>query len=247
MTASLLLAGATLKGDDEMAVKINGGGPVGNIVVEATPKGLVKGYVQNPHVELPSKVPGHIDVAGVVGKDGFLAVTKDQGFGDPFTGQVQLASGEIGDDFTYYLAKSEQTPSAVGVSVFVNPDRSIGAAGGFLVQLLPDADDEAISALEKKLAEMPLLSKMLLEGKTPEDVLAYLFGEYEVKVLEKLPVKFECDCSKDYFAERMASIPAADIQHLIDEDHGAEVVCQFCGNVYEYSEDDLKEILERAK
>lgn len=243
LTGTLLLASSVLKGDDEMTVKIDGGGPVGGIVVDGKPNGIVKGYVQNPHVNLEPRANGHIDVAAAVGIDGFITVTKDQGFGEPFTGQVPLSSGEIGDDFTYYLAKSEQIPSAVGVSVFVNPDFTIGAAGGFLVQLLPGAEDDAISALEKKLGAMPLLSQMLLDGHTPESVLEYLFGAGQVNFIDKVPVKFECDCSKEKFAERMASLPTSDLQELIDEDHGAEVVCQFCENKYEYSEDDLKAIV----
>ncbi|QBO35867.1 Hsp33 family molecular chaperone HslO [Periweissella cryptocerci] len=247
LTGTLLLASSVLKGDDEMTVKIDGGGPVGGIVVDGTANGIVKGYIQNPHVNLEPKSVGHIDVAAAVGTDGFITVTKDQGFGDPFTGQVPLSSGEIGDDFTYYLAKSEQIPSAVGVSVFVNPDFTIGAAGGFLVQLLPGAEDDAISALEKKLGEMPLLSKMLLDGHTPESILEFLFGEGQVNFIDKVPVKFECDCSKEKFAERMASLPASDLQEIIDEDHGAQVVCQFCENKYEYSEADLKQILANQK
>lgn len=243
LTGGLLMASSILKGDDHLSIKFDGQGPVGNVVVEASPNGMVKGYIQNPHVNLPPKVDGHIDVAKAVGRDGFLTVTKDQGFGMPFTGQVPIVSGEIGEDFTYYLAKSEQIPSAVGVSVFVNKDSSIAAAGGFLLQLLPGADDNAISALEKKLAEMPMLSELLLEGKQPEDILNMLFDNTKINVLEKLPVEFKCDCSKAKFGERMAALPKSDLEELITKDHGAEVVCAYCGTRYQFSEADLKNII----
>lgn len=243
LTGGLLMAASVLKGDDRLSIKFDGQGPVGNIVVEATPKGIVKGYIQNPHVNLDPKPDGHIDVAKAVGQDGFLTITKDQGFGMPFTGQVPIVSGEIGEDFTYYLAKSEQIPSAVGVSVFVNKDSSIAAAGGFLIQLLPGADDDAITALEQKLAEMPMLSELLLDGKQPEDILDMLFDQTTVNVLEKLPVKFECDCSKEQFAERMAALPVDDLRELIEKDHGAEIVCSYCGTHYQYSEADLEDII----
>lgn len=243
LTGGLLMAASVLKGDDRLSIKFDGQGPVGNVVVEATPRGIVKGYIQNPHVNLPPKADGHIDVAKAVGQDGFLTITKDQGFGMPFTGQVPIVSGEIGEDFTYYLAKSEQIPSAVGVSVFVNADSSIAAAGGFLIQLLPGATDEAISALEQKLAEMPMLSELLLDGKQPEDILAMLFDQTQVNVLEKLPVAFECDCSKEKFATRMAALPTTDLQDLIDHDHGAEVVCPYCDMHYQFTEADLLDII----
>ncbi|CAH0418303.1 Hsp33 family molecular chaperone HslO [Periweissella ghanensis] len=244
LTGGLLMAASVLKGDDKLSIKFDGQGPVGNVVVEATPKGKVKGYIQNPHVNLAPKADGHIDVAKAVGQDGFLTITKDQGFGMPFTGQVPIVSGEIGEDFTYYLAKSEQIPSAVGVSVFVNADSSIAAAGGFLIQLLPGADDEAISALEKKLAEMPMLSELLLAGKQPEEILTMLFDNTEVNVIDKIPVEFECDCSKEKFATRMAALPKADLQDLMENDHGAEVVCPYCNTHYQFTENDLQDIID---
>lgn len=243
LTGSLLLAASVLKGDDKLTVKIDGQGPIGGIVIDATPKGIVKGYVQNPHVNLPLKENGHIDVAGTVGQDGFITVTKDQGFGTPFTGQTPIVSGELGEDFTYYLAKSEQIPSALGVSVFVNADNSIEAAGGFLIQLLPGAEEAAITDLESRLKELPLISKLMLEGKTPEDILALLFPKTQVNIIDKMPVSFECDCSKERFSERMASLPQTDLIEIRDEDHGAEVVCQFCQTHYQFSEQDLNEII----
>jgi len=245
LVGTFLLASSVLKGDEKLTVKINGNGPVGGIVVDGNANGTVKGYLQHPHVHLPLNDQHKIDVRAAVGSEGFLAVTKDQGVGDPFTGQVPLVSGELGEDFTYYLAQSEQIPSAVGLSVFVNEDNSIGVAGGFLVQVLPNATDEAIDSLETKLKDMPLVSKLLRDGKTPEDILALLF-DGDVKVLDKMPVKFECDCSKERFADSLAALPKAEVQAMIDEDHGATAVCHFCGNEYHFSEADLKAVLAHA-
>ncbi|MCH5463097.1 Hsp33 family molecular chaperone HslO [Lactobacillus sp. LC28-10] len=243
LIATLMLSSSVLKGDDTLTVRINGGGPVGGIVVDGNANGTVKGYLQNPHVNLPLNKRHKIDVAKAVGVEGSLSVTKDLGLDKPYTGQVPLASGEIGDDFTYYLAQSEQIPSAVGVSVFVNDDNSIQVAGGFLVQVMPGAKDEAISHLEKRLKEVPMVSELLLDGQKPEDMLNLLFGEKNVKILDNMPVSFKCDCSKEQFSKALASISKNQLQQIIDEDHHAETVCNFCKNKYEFSEDELKAIL----
>ncbi|MFC6293812.1 Hsp33 family molecular chaperone HslO [Lactiplantibacillus daoliensis] len=245
LVGTLLLASSILKGDEQLTVKINGDGPVGGIVVDGNAKGTVKGYLQNPHVHLPLNEKHKIDVKAAVGSNGFLAVTKSQGVGDPFTGQVPLVSGELGEDFTYYLAQSEQIPSAVGLSVFVNEDNTIGVAGGFLVQVLPNATDEAISSLEGKLKDLPLVSQLLRDGKTPEDILNLLF-DGDVKVLDKMPVAFKCDCSKERFAESLMALPKHEVQAMIDEDHGAEAVCHFCGDKYQFSVAELQAVLSRS-
>lgn len=246
LVGTLLLASSVLKGEEQMTVKINGNGPVGGIVIDGNANGTVKGYLQHPHIHLPLNDKHKIDVKAAVGTDGFLSVTKDQGVGDPFTGTVALVSGELGEDFTYYLAQSEQIPSAVGLSVFVNDDNSIGVAGGFLVQVLPNATDDAISSLEAKLKEMPLVSKLMRDGQSPEDILNLLF-DGDVKVLDKMPVKFECDCTKERFAEALMALPKHEIQAMIDEDHGATAVCHFCGNQYQFSERELAAVLSRSK
>jgi len=245
LVGTLLLASSVLKGDEQLTVKINGDGPVGGIVIDGNAKGTVKGYLQNPHVHLPLNDKHKIDVKAAVGSNGFLAVTMSQGVGEPFTGQVPLVSGELGEDFTYYLAQSEQIPSAVGLSVFVNDDNTIGVAGGFLVQVLPNATDDAISSLESKLKELPLVSQLLREGKTPEAILDLLF-DGDVKVLDKMPVKFECDCSKERFAESLMALPKHEVQAMIDEDQGAEAVCHFCGDKYQFSVAELQAVLSRS-
>ena len=144
----------------------------------------------------------------------------------------------------YYLAQSEQIPSAVGVSVFVNPDETVGVAGGFLIQVMPDATDDAIDRLQARLKEIPLISEMLRNGKTPEEILNDIFKDDQVKILDKMDVKFECDCSKERFAQSLASLPTEELQEMIDKDQGAQAVCRFCGNQYQFSEADLQKIID---
>jgi len=247
LIGTMLLSTSLLKGDEELTVKVNGHGPVGAIVADGNADGTVKGYLQYPHTSLPLNTKHKLDVKKAVGTAGMLTVTKDQGLGQPYTGQVPLVSGELGEDFTYYLAKSEQIPSAVGVSVFVEPDNSVKVAGGFMVQVMPGASDEAIARLEQRLSAMPMVSELLLAGQKPEDILKLLFKDEEIKILQKMPVGFKCNCSKDRFAGSLASISPKAIQEMIDEDHGAEAVCHFCGNKYQFSEDDLRTIMAKAQ
>lgn len=247
LVGTLLLASASLQGDETMTVKINGNGPVGGIVVDGNANGTVKGYVQNPHVHLPLNDKHKIDVKGAVGTEGFLAVTKDLGLKEPFTGQVPLVSGELGEDFTYYLAKSEQIPSSVGLSVFVNSDNSIETAGGFMIQVMPGAKEETISQIEKSLAEIPMVSEMMRDGKKPEDVLNEILGAENVKVLDKMPVSYHCDCSRERFLGVLTSLPTDQLQEMADEDHGAEAVCHFCGKKYQFTEDELRKIIKVKK
>ncbi|MGY3778682.1 Hsp33 family molecular chaperone HslO [Isobaculum melis] len=237
-----VLLGATLKGDDKMTVKVEGNGPVGPIIVDGNGKGTTKGYITNTKVSLPPNELGKIDVKGAVGTEGSLTVIKDLGLKDTFSGTVPLISGELGEDFTYYMANSEQVPSAIGLSVLVDTDDSIKAAGGFMIQVMPDATNETITLLEEKIAEMPLVSSLLDDGESPEQILARIMGEDNVKVLEKMPIKFECDCSKERFATAIIALGADEIQSMIDEDHGAEAECHFCGKHYHYSEADLEEL-----
>lgn len=247
LVGTLLLASASLQGDETMTVKINGNGPVGGIVVDGNANGTVKGYVQNPHVHLPLNDKHKIDVKGAVGTEGFLAVTKDLGLKEPFTGQVPLVSGELGEDFTYYLAKSEQIPSSVGLSVFVNNDNSIETAGGFMIQVMPGAKEETISKIEKRLAEIPMVSEMMRDGKKPEDILNEILGTENVKILDKMPVNYHCDCSRGRFLGVLTSLPTDQLQEMADEDHGAEAVCHFCGKKYQFTEDELRKIIKVKK
>jgi len=237
-----LMLGAMLKGEDKMTVKIEGNGPAGAIVVDSNGKGEVKGYIKNPHISLPLNEIGKIDVRGAVGTEGMFTVIKDLGLKEPFSGQTPIVSGEIGEDFTYYLAVSEQIPSAVGVSVLVDTDDSIKTAGGFMIQIMPGASDEIIDQIEVRLKETARISTLLDEGQTPEEILQNLLATNDVEFLETMPVQFKCDCSKEKFASAIITLGAEQIQELIDQDHGAEAVCAFCNNKYKYSEADLYEL-----
>lgn len=247
MIGSILVATSTLKEDEVLTTRLVADGPAGAIVVDANASGTVKGYIQNPHVSLPLNKDHHIDVKGAVGTKGTLSITKDLHLKEPFTGQVPIVSGEIGADFTYYMAKSEQIPSAVGVSVFVQPNETVGAAGGFLIQTLPGADDDDITKIENNLKIIPNLSTLLNEGLTNEEVLSKLMNGIEMKVLDTMPISFKCDCSKEKFAKSLATISEDELQKMIDENHGAEAVCKFCNNKYQFSESDLKEIIVEKK
>ncbi|WP_102347980.1 Hsp33 family molecular chaperone HslO [Bacillus sp. Marseille-P3661] len=244
MMATTML-GAMLKGDNKITVKIEGGGPIGSILVDANAKGEVRGYVSNPHVHFDLNAHGKLDVARAVGTDGFLTVVKDLGMRDHFTGQVPIVSGELGEDFTYYFATSEQIPSAVGVGVLVNPDSSILAAGGFVIQLMPGTDDETIDKVEKQIQTIPPISRLIQDGLTPEQILEKLLGE--VKILEKMPVSFTCPCSRERIENAMISLGADEIRDMIEEDGKAEAQCHFCNEKYHFSKEELGELYEKTK
>lgn len=242
MVGSVML-GAMNKGEDVITVRIQGDGPGGMIIVTANGRGDVKGYMQNPQVSIPLNAKGKIDVRGAVGTSGSLSVTKDLGLKEPFSGQVPLVSGELGEDFTYYLANSEQVPSAVGLSVLVDTDDSVKAAGGFMIQVMPGATDETITEIENRIKDIPLVSRLIEEGELPEEILTRLLGEENVKVLDKMPIQFKCDCSKDKFSAALISLGTKELQEMIDEDHGAEAVCHFCNNKYQFDEKELSELI----
>lgn len=241
LVAGILLAGAELTGKEELTVRLLGDGPVGPTVVTAKSDLTVKGYVKNPHIALPPKKNGHIDVKKAVGK-GWLEVTKDLGLKKPYTGQVPIVSGEIAEDIAYYLTKSEQIPSAVGLSVFVNPNNTIGEAGGFMLQAMPGASDSLITETINRINDLPALSSAFLDGLTPEKLAAMILGD-DCKILEKDEVAFKCDCSKEKYGNILATLKDSQLKAMINEDHGAELTCNFCGNKYQFSEEELKAIL----
>lgn len=246
MTAGVML-GSMLKGDAKLTIKIEGGGPIGAILVDSNSNGEVRGYVTNPqtHFELNSK--GKLDVARAVGTEGTLTMVKDLGLKDHFSGQVPIVSGELGEDFTYYLVTSEQVPSSVGVGVLVNPDNTILASGGFIIQLLPGTDEETITKIEERLSEIEPISKLIQRGLTPEEILEEVLGEGNVKILEKQSVSFKCQCSKERIENAIVGLGAQEIQAMIDEDGQAEAQCHFCNEIYLLTKEDLKELLTEAR
>jgi molecular chaperone Hsp33 len=244
------MMGVTLKGEETITLRIDGDGPLGSIVVTADSSGHVRGYVQNPHVELPPKdgiVFGDVeklDVGAAVGK-GFLYVIKDLGMKEPFVGSVPLYSGEIGDDFLYYFAQSEQIPSAIGLGVLLEKDQTVKAAGGFMIQLLPGVSDEDIDYMEAQIRQFPHISSLLVQGLTPEDILRRLIpGNVDIK--ERVEIGHRCDCSRERFERGLISLGPEELQSIIQEDKQAELVCHFCNERYHFDEAQLKVLYEQA-
>ncbi|SRR5690625_1978852 len=237
------LMGAMLKGDDTLTTTIAGNGPLGQIVADANAKGEVRGYVQQPHVDFPLNEQGKLDVSRAVG-EGVLSVVKDLGLKDYFTGQVPIVSGEISEDFTYYFANSEQIPSAVGAGVLVAPDYHILASGGFILQVMPGADDFVIGQLEENIAKLPQLSHFIEEGNNPEAIIKQLVPEQSLQILEKMPVQFKCRCSKERMLRAIKGLGKAEVESMIREDQGAETTCHFCNAIYTITEEELKQLIE---
>lgn len=237
------LMSAMLKGEDSLTVKIEGGGPIGGIVADGNANGEVRGYVTNPHVDFELNDQGKLNVSKAVGVEGSLSVVKDLGLKDYFTGQVPIVSGEISEDFTYYFAHSEQIPSAVGAGVLINPDHSVLAAGGFIVQVMPGADEEIITRLEEQIQAFPAISNLIAEGNNPEQILHRLFGEGEIKIHEQLPLEFKCKCSKERIEQAIKGLGEEEIVKMIEEDKGAEASCHFCNETYRFTEQELQSLL----
>lgn len=246
LTAGAMM-GLMMKGDkDVMTLQINSDGPVGGLVVTADSHGNVKGYPNNSYVDIPLKRRGKLDVGGAVGR-GTLTVIKDLGLKEPYVGQVELVNGEIAEDITYYFASSEQVPSSVGLGVLVDTDYSVKQAGGFILQLLPGVPDEVIDALEAKLANVTSVTAMLEEGMTPEKIIETLLEGFDPDILMTYDLAFKCNCSRDRMAKALISIGEAELQSIIDDGIPAELKCHFCGSAYEFSIEELKEMLEAAK
>ncbi len=237
------MMGAMLKGKESLTIKVNGDGPIGEILVDANAIGEVKGYVTNPevHFQYPD---GKLNVSKAVGTKGEITVIKDLGMKDFYVSTVDIISGELGQDFTYYFAKSEQTPSAVGCGVLVDTDNKVLSAGGFIIQIMPGATEETISRLEKTVAEIRPVSEMINNGYTPENIVEEICKGEPYTVLSTLDVKFVCRCSKERFARGLISLGKKEIQNIIDENKDAEVVCHFCGEKYTYTIEELQELLK---
>ena len=241
------MMGPMMKGDkDLMTLRIKGDGPIGGITVTADSKGNVKGYPENPNVLIHAKPNGKLDVSGAIGK-GYLTVIRDLGLKEPYVGQVELVSGEIAEDMTYYFTTSEQIPSSVGLGVLLDKANFVKQAGGFIVQLMPGVKDEIISVIENNLSGIKSVTSMLDSGMTPEDIAAFLMNGLDFKMLEKTPVGFNCGCSRERMAKAVISLGEKEIQEMIDDGEPIELNCQFCKGSYEFSVDELKEMLKAAK
>lgn len=242
LTAGAMM-GSMMKGDkDLITLTVKGDGPIGNMTVTADSHGNVKGFPGNPSVDIPLKYAGKLDVGAAVG-NGTLNIVMDLGLTDPYNGTVELQTGEIGDDLAYYFTVSEQTPSAVGLGVMVDTDSSVKHAGGFIIQIMPDVEEETIAALEKKISETSPVTTLMEEGMTPEMILEHILGDLDLEITEKEDVRFHCNCNKERVSEALATISKADLQEMIDEGEDIEVKCFFCNTAYKFTVDELKEYL----
>ena len=241
------MMGVMLKGEgDSVTVRVDADGPAGVLIAVADSRGFVKAYVENPVVELPLNARGKLDVAGAVGRNGYLRVIKDLGLKEPYSGQVPLVSGELAEDITQYYAVSEQTPTVCGLGVLVNPDLTVRAAGGFLVQLLPFADDTAIDQLERNVKAIPPASAMIDQGMQPAEICEKLLEGLSPQILDDYLPAYRCDCSRERVERAVISLGKAQLDQLIEEDHGAELSCHFCGKRYAFSEQELRQIRDAA-
>ncbi len=240
------MMGSMLKGEkDLLTLQIKGDGPGGGVTVTADAKGNVKGYVDVPDVILPANAKGKLDVGGAMG-NGYLQIIRDMGLKEPYVGRIELQTGEIAEDLTYYFAASEQVPSGVGLGVLMEKDNTVKQAGGFIIQLMPFASEEAISRLEENLSKVSSVTTMLEAGNSPEQMLEILLDGFTVEFTEKMPVQFYCNCTKDRVEKALVSVGKAELQSMIDDGESIEVNCHFCNKNYEFSVDELKSMYEKA-
>ena len=246
LTAGAMM-GSMMKGEkDVLTLQIKAGGPIQGITVTADSQGNVKGYVGNPDVCIPANSKGKLDVAGAVGP-GFLTVIKDMGLKEPYSGQVMLQTCEIAEDLTYYFATSEQVPSAVGLGVLMNKNNTVRQAGGFIVQLMPFAEEDVISKLEQNVQKINSVTNLLEEGHTPESLLEKVLEGFDVQINEKMDTRFRCNCSKERVAKALISIGRKELNEMIQEGKPIEMNCHFCNTNYSFTVEELKEILRRCK
>ena len=246
LTAGAMM-GSMMKGEkDVLTLQIKAGGPLQGITVTADSQGNVKGYVGNPDVCIPANSKGKLDVAGAVGP-GFLNVIKDMGLKEPYSGQVMLQTCEIAEDLTYYFATSEQVPSAVGLGVLMNKNNTVRQAGGFIVQLMPFAEEEVISRLEQNVQKINSVTSLLEEGHTPESLLEKVLEGFDMQINEKTDTRFHCNCTRERVEKALISIGRKELNEMIQEGKPIEMNCHFCNTNYNFTVEELKEILRRCK
>ncbi len=246
LTAGSMM-GSMMKGEDDLlTLQIICDGPIKGLTVTADAQANVKGYVYNSEVMLPPSPKGKLDVGGAV-QTGILNVIKDMGLKEPYVGQTELISGEIAEDLTYYYATSEQVPSCVALGVLMNKDNTVKQAGGFIIQLLPFADEAVIDQLEKKISEINSITALLDKYETPEVILEHILGDFGLEILDKVNTQFYCNCTKERVEKAIVSIGKKDIQEMIDDNEPIEVNCHFCNTNYHFSVDELKEIVKRSR
>lgn len=243
LTASVLMSTMMKNDEDTLTFKIDGNGPGGNILVVSKNNGSVKGEIGHPQADIPSREDGKLDVGGLVGKEGTMTIIMDLGLKEPYVGMSKLVSGEIAEDLAHYYAYSEQQPSVVSLGVLVDKDTSVRAAGGYIIQLLPGSTEEDIILIEKALDKIKPVSSLIDEGLSPEDILNTLLKDFQIEILEKKEVEYRCDCSKDKLEKIIRSLGKKEIEDMIKEDQGAEIVCHFCNTKYTFDEEELRNIM----
>ncbi|MEL6440065.1 MAG: Hsp33 family molecular chaperone HslO [Cyanobacteria bacterium J06621_8] len=249
MASSLLIASSMKKEDSRVNIHVKGDGPLGAILADAGLDGTVRGYVQNPQVELPPNSKGKLDVGKAVGHNGYLHVVRDVGYGQPYSSTVELISGEIGDDVAHYLVTSEQTPSALLVGVFVG-EVGVTAAGGILLQIMPKAarDESLIELLESRVSQLSGFTPLLREGKTLKEIMRQFLGDLDLFIFpESYPVRFHCGCSWERVLGALKMLGEAELQDMIEKDEGAEAICQFCGEVYQANKTQLSQLIAELR
>ncbi len=242
LTAAAMM-GAMLKGEkDVITLQLTGNGPIGRVVAVSDSRSNVKGYADNPVVDIPLNSRGKLDVGAAVGTDGFLTVITDIGMKEPYIGKIPLVTGEIGDDLTKYFAVSEQIPSAVGLGVLVDRDYTVKTAGGFIIQVMPEATDEDITLIEENLKKVTSVTSLFEHGKTPEDILKLLLDGKEYHLTEKTDTQYLCDCSRERVEKALVAIGKEELRDIIDKDGKAQLSCHFCSKIYDFSKEQLEEL-----
>ena len=247
LTAAAIMGHMQKCPEDAITIQLNGGGPIGRVLAIGNGKAEVKGYVDNPLVDLPLNSKGKLDVGGAVGKNGNLIIIRDLGLKEPYVGQVPLVNGEVAEDLTYYYANSEQIPTAVALGTLIDVDYSVCAAGGFILQLLPGAMDSDIDRVEKTIASISSVTDLIHQGKTPEDIIKILLEGYEIEIFDTSNPVYACDCSRERTDRALISIGKDELEKIINEDGKAEITCHFCDTVYHYNKEELEALYESAK
>ena len=246
LTAASMMGNMQKVENGSMTLQIKGGGPIGSITCVSDPEGNVRGFVTEPKVPLVEKYPGKLDVGATVGVDGTLTVIRDLQMKEPYVGTIELISGEIGDDITAYFAQSEQTPTACALGVLVDRDQSVRVAGGYLLQLLPGAPDDVIDRLEAGIQRAGAVTAMLDQGMTPEDILGQVCGDLGVVFMETAEVSYKCYCSRDRVTKALISLGKKELTEIADEGKNFPVECQFCDELYTFTPEDIRRILEKV-
>lgn len=247
MSAALMMADMLKGPQDLLTIRIDGDGPLGGILVTADNRGGVKGYVEHPDADLPNKTEGHLDVGGAVGR-GTLTVIRDMGMKDPYVGQTAIQTGEIAEDITYYFAVSEQIPSSVGLGVLVNrSQKKILEAGGFIVQLMPFAEEATIAKLEQNLGRIDPVTKMLSDGDTPEQILDKVLAGLDPVITDRTPAAFSCNCGKERYERALVLLGKEEVKKIVDDGKPVEIRCQFCGKKYSFSPEEMQAVLVKTE